>query len=138
MPKTIQKTISMPCHPKFLKEVRSLLEETLAEAKLEARKRDQIILAVDEAVASVIQYAKFKGYDHEIALTIDINDVRFKAVLNDSLNVFDLNGGVVDEAKIEAEKSYSMGIFVMRQILDEITYVYKKGFENTLELIYFL
>ena len=74
MPKTIQKTISMPCHPKFLKEVRSLLEETLAEAKLEARKRDQIILAVDEAVASVIQYAKFKGYDHEIALTIDIND----------------------------------------------------------------
>ena len=31
-----------------------------------------------------------------------------------------------------------MGIFLMRQILDEITYVYKKGFENSLELIYFL
>ena len=26
----------------------------------------------------------------------------------------------------------------LRQILDEITYVYKKGFENSLELIYFL
>ena len=30
MTKTIQKTISMPCHPRFLNEVRSLLTEALA------------------------------------------------------------------------------------------------------------
>ena len=141
MPRLIQKTISMPCHPKFLKEVRALLKETLSECDLTERKRDLLILAVDEAVSSVIQYAKYKGYDHEIALSIDINDVRFKATLNDSLNVFDLNGGLSDKQlaeRVKRERSYSLGIFLMRQIMDEITYSYKKGFENTLELIAFL
>jgi len=36
------------------------------------------------------------------------------------------------------EKNYTMGIFLIRQIMDEISYVYRKGFQNELELIKFL
>ena len=141
MSRTIQKAVRMPCHPKFLQEVRRVLEEALSEAEISRRQRDLIILAVDEAVSSVVTYARFKGYDHDISLEIDINDVRFKAVLNDTLNVFDLNGGMSDEqlaAAIKQEKIYTMSVFLMRAIMDEITYTYKKGFENQLELVHFL
>ena len=40
MTKLIQKTISKPCHPKFLNEVRGLLGETLAEVAISRRDKD--------------------------------------------------------------------------------------------------
>jgi serine/threonine-protein kinase RsbW len=141
--KTIQKTISMPCHPRFLNEVRTLVTEALSEANVAKHDRDLIVLAIDEAVSSIVKYAKFKGFENEISLTIDINDVRFKASLVDSLNVYDFsfNHGQTDAEiaqKLEKERSFTMGIFLIRQIMDEITYTYKKGFQNELELIKFL
>ena len=141
MTKAIQKTISKPCHPKFLNEVRTLLNETLAEVPLSRREKDLIILAVDEAVSSVVQYARFKGFQNQITLSVDIDDVRFKARIEDSLNVFEFAGGLNDTQiaeRVAREKGYTMGIFLIRQIMDEISYVYRKGFQNELELIKFL
>ena len=141
MSKLIQKTISMPCHPKFLNEVRTMLTETLADVDLPKRDKELVVLAVDEAVSSIIRYARFKGYQHEISLTIDIDDVRFKAVVVDSLNAFDLNGGMTETQlaeRLAKEKAYTMGITLIRQIMDEISYVYRKGFQNELEMIKFL
>ena len=141
MTKAIQKTISKPCHPKFLNEVRTLLNETLAEVPVSRREKDLIILAVDEAVSSVVQYARYKGFQNQITLSVDIDDVRFKARIEDSLNVFEFGGGLNDTQlaeRVAREKGYTMGIFLIRQIMDEITYVYRKGFQNELELIKFL
>jgi anti-sigma regulatory factor (Ser/Thr protein kinase) len=141
MTKLIQKTISKPCHPKILNEVRGLLGETLSETALSRRDKDLLILAVDEAVSSIVQYARYKGFQSQVTLTIDIDDVRFKATVVDSLNIFELRGGMNDSQMAEniaLEKSYTMGIFLIRQIMDEISYVYRKGFQNELELIKFL
>ena len=141
MTKLVQKTISMPCDSRFLSEVRTLLNETLSQASLGQRDKDLLILAVDEAASSVVRYAKFKGYRNELTLTVDIDDVRFKATLVDSLNVFDLAHGLSEAQlaeKLAREKSYTMGIFLIRRIMDEISYVYRKGFQNELELIKFL
>jgi hypothetical protein len=74
-------------------------------------------------------------------MTVDIDDVRFKAVLQDSLNVFDLGVGLSESQMVETlsrEKSYTMGVSLIRQIMDEVSYVYRKGFQNELELIKFL
>jgi anti-sigma regulatory factor (Ser/Thr protein kinase) len=142
MTKLIQKTISKPCQPKFLNEVRGLLGETLAEVPLMSRRdKDLIILAVDEAVSSIVQYARYKGFQSQVTLSVDIDDVRFKATIVDSLNVFELRGGLNEIQMAEnlaREKSYTMGIFLIRRIMDEISYVYRKGFQNELELIKFL
>jgi len=141
MTKLIQKTISKPCHPKFLNEVRGLLGESLAEIAISRRDKDLLILAVDEAVSSIVQYARYKGFQSQVTLTVDIDDVRFKATLVDSMNVFELRVGLNDTQMAESlarEKSYTMGVFLIRQIMDEISYVYRKGFQNELELIKFL
>jgi anti-sigma regulatory factor (Ser/Thr protein kinase) len=141
MTKLIQKTISKPCHPRFLNEVRALLNETLAELPIPRRDKDLIILAVDEAVSSIVQYARYKGHQSQITLSVDIDDVRFKATLADSLNVFEFGVGLSESQlaeRIAREKGFTMGIFLIRQIMDEISYVYRKGFQNELELIKFI
>ena len=141
MTRTIHRTISMPCQTGFLQEVRSLIKRSLADAGVSGKKADWIILAVDEAVSSIVRYANYKGYDHDVSLDVDVDDVRFKAVVHDSLNVFDLNGGLTGDAlteRVARERSFTLGIFLIRQIMDEISYSYKKGFENTLEMICFL
>lgn len=137
----LQRTISKPCHPRFLNEVRAMLAEMLQDVAVPKREKDLIILAVDEAVSSVVRYARWKGLESQVTLAVDIDDVRFKAVLVDSANVFELGGGLTEAQlaeRIAKEKSHTMGVFLMRQILDEITYVYKKGFQNELEMIKFL
>jgi anti-sigma regulatory factor (Ser/Thr protein kinase) len=131
----------MPCDSRFLSEVRSLLKETLSQAQIGNKEKDLLILAVDEAASSVVRYAKYKGFKSELTLTVDIDDVRFKAVLVDSINVFDLAHGLTDAQMAERlakEKPYAMGIFLIRRIMDEISYVYRKGFQNELEMIKFL
>lgn len=141
MAKLVQKTITMPCDARFLHEGRILLDEVLSQAALPQREKDLLILAVDEAASSVVRYARYKGYRNDLTLTVDIDDVRFKATLVDSLNVFDLANGLNETQlaqKLAKEKGFTLGIFLIRRIMDEITYVYRKGFQNELEMIRFL
>ena len=117
--------------------MRELLDETLSETNLPEREKNLLILAVDEAVSSLVQYGKFKGFDNDLSLSIDINDVRFRAIITDSANVFEL-GSSISESQVAKERQYTMGIFLIRKIMDEIHYVYRKGFQNDLEMIKFL
>ena len=138
--KVIQKTITMPCHPRCLSEVRDLLKEMLGEVQLSERDKNLIVLGVDEALGSVIQYGRDHNYDNEITLSIDIDEVRFKAVLKDSWMNGDLNGltGPALDERLTKDRSYTLGLYMMRMIMDEINYVWKKGFQNDLEMIKFL
>ena len=138
MSRTIQKTITMPCEAKFLSEARDLLNEVLAEIDAPRHDKELIVLAVDEALSSIVTYARYKGTRHDVSVSLDIDDVRFKAVIVDSQNVFDLNGGMADPVRLAKERTFTMGIFLMRQVMDEVLYTYRKGFENQLELIKFL
>ena len=141
MTQLVQKTLTMPCHTRFLSEVRTVLSNTLEEVPIDKREKDLLILAVDEAVSSLVTYAKHKGYSHEVTLSIEVDDVRFKARLVDSLNVFELNDGLNAKqlaTELAKDRPYELGIFLIRRIMDEITYVYRKGFQNELEMIRFL
>jgi anti-sigma regulatory factor (Ser/Thr protein kinase) len=138
--KVIQKTVTMPCDPKCLSEVRDLLKEMLGEVQLSERDKNLIILGVDEALGSVIRYGRDHGYNNEITLTLDIDDVRFKATLRDSWMNGDLNGlsGPALDERLSQDRKYTLSLYLMRLIMDEISYIWKKGFQNDLEIIKFL
>jgi anti-sigma regulatory factor (Ser/Thr protein kinase) len=138
--KVVQKTLTMPCHPKYLSEVRNLLKEAMADIPLNDRDKNLIVLGVDEALGSVIQYGRERNIGNEITLTIDIDEVRFKATLVDSWTDGDLgalSGPALDE-RLDQDRKYKLSLHLMRLIMDEITYNYKKGFQNELEIVKFL
>src|SRR5688572_33488178 len=96
MTKATQKTIAVPAHPRHLSDIRLLVEQALQEAGVPRRTADLLVVAVDEAVSSMVHYAKFKKLETEITLGVDVDDVRFKATIVDSMNVFDYDGKPTD------------------------------------------
>ncbi|HZL71674.1 MAG TPA: ATP-binding protein, partial [Planctomycetota bacterium] len=141
MIKTVSKTVGVPAHPRHLADVRKLVEQVLKEAGVPRRTADLLVLAVDEAVSSIVHYARYKKQETEITLTVDVDDVRFKATIVDATNIFTYEAGPSETARrevIEKERAHGLGIFLIRRIMDEILYTYRKGFENDLVLIRFL
>ena len=41
-------------------------------------------------------------------------------------------------AHLENERKHQMGIFLMREVMDEVNYTYRKGFQNELTLVKFV
>lgn len=115
-------------------DLRKAMKDLLKEANVPEKTAHYLILAVDEIVSSVVAYSQFKGYTHPITLKLDIDSVRFKAELIDPMTVFDIKGRF-DPAR---ERRYKLSLFLIRQIVDELSYSYQRGFENKIELVKFL
>lgn len=141
MTRRIRKSLTVACQPRALADVRSLLNQTLTEAGVEDSAGDALRTAIHDVVSSMVSYAGYKKLTSEISLTFDVNDVRFKATMADSLNAFELQGAPgypQFQERLEQERAHAPGILGMRQSLDEISYTYRKGLQNELELVKFL
>ena len=141
MMQTVQRSATISSLTPDLSEIHALLSSVLAETDIDAGIREGLAFALDEVLSSITAYARYKGAASELRVTIDVNDVRFKATIVDSLNAFDLAVAMSDsemQASLARERSHSMGVFMLRHVVDEINYTYRKGFQNELELIKFL
>ena len=141
MKEVIQKTITFPTETKYLEELRHFVADVLAETSMSQRQRALLVLALDECVSSIIDYAEDVGYHSDITVTVDLDDVRFKAVVADSRTTFDTIKGKATQrgsTRFSKERRHKLRIFLLQSIVDEIHYSYQKGFENRLELLKFL
>lgn len=142
MNQAVQKTLTFATASKHLEELRRFVGTTLDATGLETRLRAHLTLALDEAVSSIIDYAVDAGYESEITVQIDIDEVRFKATVSDSRTDFE-NTRIRREAPrngklFSKERRHKLRIFLLQRLMDEIQYVYQRGFENKLELLKFL
>jgi anti-sigma regulatory factor (Ser/Thr protein kinase) len=135
MTKQVQKVVFIRLDSSKLHMLRDTLDEIMREGNIKEKEKELLILAIDEAVSSMVYYAREKGYDHEIAISIDINEVRFKATITDPMTVFGDNIGYDQLVK---DRKYKISFYLICKIMDEINYTFKKGFENRLELLKFL
>ncbi|MBI2922316.1 MAG: ATP-binding protein [Planctomycetes bacterium] len=138
--KTSQKELTFPCDPRVLHEIRSTVKAMWAEHTLPDRDGHLVTLAVDEALASIIDHARGTNRQGDIRITLDLDETRFKAVIEDFTNHCDSSGMMEAElrAHLENERKHQLGIFLMREIMDEVSYNFKKGFQNELTLVKFL
>ncbi|MBI3099101.1 MAG: ATP-binding protein [Planctomycetes bacterium] len=138
--KTAQKEITIQCDPRFLQEVRGMVAELWNSAGLPEHEGGLVVHAVDEAISSMLWHAKDTNRRGEIHILLDLDDVRFRAVINDQTNHLNVDGLTEHEMDehLDRERKYQLGIFLMREICDEVSYSYKKGFQNELVLVKFL
>lgn len=118
---------------------REFVREAIRDAQLSTRMADHVVLATDEALTSIVRHASENARVGEIEVAIDVDQTRIKVSIGDSGNNFDpgvLSASEVQEL-IERGRSLEMGIFLIRAVMDELSYVYRRGFENRFEMVKF-
>ncbi|NUN48788.1 MAG: ATP-binding protein [Candidatus Brocadiae bacterium] len=138
--RTVQKDLTFACDPRHLAEVRAVVQGMWRDCGLAERTGRLVMLAVDEAVASIIDHARGTNRQGDIRVSLDLDETRFRAVIEDTTNHCDSSGMMDAElrAHLDTERKHQMGIFLIREVMDEVNYSFKKGFQNELSLVKFV
>ncbi len=93
-------------------------------------------LAVDEACSNIIEHAYGKEDLGDIRCACKVTEMGLKVVLRDNGAPFDPDSvpEVDTDLPLEQRQPGGAGVFLMRKVMDEVIYEFKKG-ENILTLI---
>ena len=124
---------------RYLIVVRDFIGRMVRQSALVSEEQNKIILAVDEAVTNIIEHGYNRGEQGTIEIEVECDPGRFQVVIRDSGRVFNPES-IPDPDLMEhvkAGRKKGLGIFMMRQIMDEVRYRYKDGIQNELTLVKF-
>lgn len=95
-----------------------------------------INLAVEEAVVNVMNYAYPEGTVGEVRIDASVTDGLLTIIITDSGNPFDPTGKEDPDINLPAEERSigGLGIFLVRQFMDTVTYHHNDG-KNILTLV---
>ncbi len=120
-----------------LAKVREFMSSQVSASRLEGTERNKVVLAVDEAVANIIKHAYEENLVGRISVSVLFDPDRFEVQIQDSGKKFDPNSindvDIIQHVK-EGRKT-GLGIFLMRQIMDEVEYSFREGHRNQLRLV---
>lgn len=125
---TEQVEIVVDSHPKWLRLVRRVTDEFTREAGLDATERQNIILAVDEAMANVIKHAYGGDTAQKIWLRCRLDEGFVQIELRDRGAEFSPTGQ--PERAPDEVRPGGRGIYLMRQLMDEIHYAREDGYNS--------
>lgn len=130
--------IRIGSEPENLQEVREFVFRICSEAGLDDQITKRIVQATDEAVTNIVNHAQVTDDDGEVEVRVDITSVRLRVMIKDHTNGMSRDISEIEGTYLEEAKRHKLGIFLIQQIMDEINYTFKKGFQNDLEMIRFL
>lgn len=140
MGQVVHRELIVPLDTACLTQVRKAVLEVCGRGTFQPSVVNLIALAVDEAVANVMEHA-YQGLDHpkkkEIQIVLDCDPARFEVLIRDRGRPFDPNMvPTVDiQDHVRKAKTGGLGIFLMRKIMDEVNYSFKQGIHNELQMI---
>lgn len=120
--------------------VRDFVSRCIRQSRLPREDENKVILAVDEAVTNIIEHGYDEGVSGSIELEIEADDQQFKVMIRDTGRVFNPESVPDPDMKEHVQKGYKkgLGIFLMRQIMDEVRYKFKDGVKNELTLVKYI
>ena len=136
----LREQISITSDTRHLSVIREFISRMIRQSALPTEEENKIILAVDEAVTNIIEHGYDEGVSGSIELDIEADEQQFKIVIHDSGRVFNPESVPDPDMKEHVQKGYKkgLGIFLMRQIMDEVRYKFKDGVKNELTLVKFI
>ena len=113
----------------------TFVEGVCEEVGMDAATTMQMNLAMEEAVANVMNYAYPIGEKGEIAIEATTDNGMLNFVIKDSGTPFDPTAKEDADTTLSAEERPigGLGIFLVKQIMDNVSYEYKEG-KNVLTL----
>lgn len=113
-------TVIIPSNPRYLRAVRSLLDEVTYEMNFPAKARSEIIHAVDEACTNVIKHGYGGHFDKKIVLLLRERADRIEITIKDF-------GKKVHPARIRSRELHDikpggLGVYFIRRSMDMVWY----------------
>jgi len=139
-PLILREQITVFSQTKQLKTIRDFVSRVVGNSPLPAQDRNKIIIAIDEAVANIIQHGYEDREDGVIDVIIEATARKFIARIRDSGVTFNpANVSDIDiEEHVKAGKKRGLGIFLIRKIMDEVNYTFKEGVQNELLMVKYI
>ncbi|MBI4229869.1 MAG: ATP-binding protein [Planctomycetes bacterium] len=135
-----QRSLTITNRTDQLQVVRDFVRESLHAGAVNSGIENRISLAIDEAVANIIEHGYESDRTGSIDLLIEISPGRFQVVIRDSGHSFHPDGVAdpdLDEHLREGKRS-GLGVFLMRQVMDEVEYSFREGLRNELKMVKYL
>ncbi len=138
-PASFRRDLRVTSETKNLSVVRDFVSECATRSALPRTEMNKVILAVDEAVSNIMRHG-YRGGPGEIELVVEADPKRIAITILDSGTKFDpdrVQDPDMGEHIRQGRKS-GLGIFLMRQIMDEVSYSFREGVRNQLRLVKYL
>lgn len=136
---TLRREMTIPNETKHLATVRQTVMEVLELTPLDQKTRNKIVVAVDEALANVVEHA-YQGGQGPIELVFAVDPERLQVIIRDNGVRFDPGDGGIQSSidihqHIRLGLKGGLGLFLMRQIMDEVQYLHDTPWSNELVMI---
>lgn len=136
---TLRREMTIPNETKHLATVRQTAMEVLELTPLDQKTRNKIVVAVDEALANVVEHA-YQGGQGPIELVFAVDPERLQVIIRDNGVRFDPGDGGIKSSidihqHIRLGLKGGLGMFLMRQIMDEVQYLHETPWTNELVMI---
>ncbi len=122
---------------RHLSHVREMLSSNISRTALSREQENKVILAIDEAITNIMEHAYEDRDDGWIDIELHGSGEKLEVVIRDTGKKFNpetLENPDVSEHVREGKKK-GLGIFLMRQIMDEVRYRFKDGKKNEIRLV---
>ncbi|MBX3473235.1 MAG: ATP-binding protein [Planctomycetes bacterium] len=136
--------LEVAAHTRNLALVREFLHGAIKRSALPATDINKVVLAVDEAVANTIQHG-YEGRDPgNVEILIEADSERFSVKIRDSGVSYDTAKGIESKADLDLQKHIAsgnkrgLGLFIMRKVMDEVSYTSREGDRNELTLVKYI
>ncbi len=118
-------------------EIRNFLSGIADELSLPNDLVDKIILSVDEACTNVIKHAYGSSPNEDIEIKVKYSKNKLEITIVDSGIHFDPNSVPLPDLKkyVKERKHGGLGMFLMKQLMDEVKYSALPNGQNQLKLI---
>ncbi|MCC6575539.1 MAG: ATP-binding protein [Planctomycetes bacterium] len=141
MIQTTRRELDVPLDTRSLASIRDFVREVLGESRLGPKTGRAVVIAIDEACTSTILNAKEHSAVGNLRLRIDVDPTRVKVIITDTCNDYDVAADVTRDdllREFTRSKKNELGTFLIRRVMDEFTYTFKKGFQSEIVMIKFL
>ena len=143
MKKPFKKTKKFPGKREELGKIRNYVHAKLENTSLTKEDVYRITLAVDEACANIIEHnyeEHITGKAKRIGVAVESTDEQISIIIEDEgveFNPLDMRDPDLDR-HLQEYRKHGLGIYLIRRLMDEITYHYIKNKGNRLELVKYL
>jgi serine/threonine-protein kinase RsbW len=130
-------TARFPAHYDHLRAISAFVMDTIKYSPFDSRQRYAIDLAVDEACSNVIDHAYGGNDQGEIRISLDLIESGLRITIEDDGAPF--NPDCVAEpdltSPIETRCERGLGVYLIREVMDEATYDFSTPGLNKLTLV---